>query len=289
MCISLADRGRPIEEVTSEGQMKTNIANKAGKYESYLTVVEEEDEDISSDGEFPDEQQKSAKRESSEADNLGFDLTSEKPPGTILDNGTGDKTDKLRKNLTQLETAVKDRSPLVTNGKHRGLGEEMGKQLSSFIRKSSIQNGLAHDSPKSETNSSGVKARSNLAINGEDRVQFHDKVRYNTCIPDGRRSSDAGYVKMDHIRPRKQILKNVSVYFNPGELVAIMGPSGCGKTTLLDLLTGRRRHGHSKVCKWLLLGRVDKIFRAKWLTTVGGYSGGGGKHLSTSKTARLIY
>ena len=31
------------------------------------------------------------------------------------------------------------------------------------------------------------------------------------------------------------------MYFNPGELVAIMGPSGCGKTTLLDLLAGRRR------------------------------------------------
>ena len=47
---------------------------------------------------------------------------------------------------------------------------------------------------------------------------------------------------------RKQILKNVSVYFNTSELVAIMGPSGCGKTTLLDLLTGRRKQGYRKVC-----------------------------------------
>ncbi|KAL9959098.1 hypothetical protein ACROYT_G036181 [Oculina patagonica] len=51
---------------------------------------------------------------------------------------------------------------------------------------------------------------------------------------------------LDKKPKRKQILKNVSVYFNPGELVAIMGPSGCGKTTLLDLLTGRRRQGYSR-------------------------------------------
>ena len=56
------------------------------------------------------------------------------------------------------------------------------------------------------------------------------------------------YHTTDKKPKRKQILKDVSVYFNPGELVAIMGPSGCGKTTLLDLLTGRRRQGNRKVC-----------------------------------------
>lgn len=41
----------------------------------------------------------------------------------------------------------------------------------------------------------------------------------------------------------KEILKGISIYFNPGDLCAIMGPSGCGKTTFLDLLTGRRTDG----------------------------------------------
>ena len=43
------------------------------------------------------------------------------------------------------------------------------------------------------------------------------------------------------------IIKDINLYFNPGELVAIMGPSGCGKTTLLDVLTGRRVNGQTEV------------------------------------------
>lgn len=45
----------------------------------------------------------------------------------------------------------------------------------------------------------------------------------------------------------KEILKGISIYFNPGEMIGIMGPSGCGKTTFLDLLTARRKTGTFKV------------------------------------------
>ena len=38
----------------------------------------------------------------------------------------------------------------------------------------------------------------------------------------------------------KDILKGISLYFNPGSIIGIMGPSGSGKTTFLDILTGRR-------------------------------------------------
>ncbi|KAK6837992.1 hypothetical protein PG987_006273 [Apiospora arundinis] len=46
-----------------------------------------------------------------------------------------------------------------------------------------------------------------------------------------------------HEGKEKQLLKNVSGYVKPGQLVALMGSSGAGKTTLMDVLAQRKDSG----------------------------------------------
>lgn len=55
------------------------------------------------------------------------------------------------------------------------------------------------------------------------------------------------FVKCFQEYTTKDILKGISLYFNPGSMIGIMGPSGSGKTTFLDILTGRRTKGKISV------------------------------------------
>nr|KYP61155.1 ABC transporter G family member 11 [Cajanus cajan] len=53
---------------------------------------------------------------------------------------------------------------------------------------------------------------------------------------------------------RKPILKGLTGYAKPGQLLAIMGPSGCGKSTLLDALAGRLGSSTKQTGKILING-----------------------------------
>ena len=45
------------------------------------------------------------------------------------------------------------------------------------------------------------------------------------------------------IAGKLQLLKNIDLYAEPGQLVALMGGSGAGKTTLMDVVAGRKTQG----------------------------------------------
>ena len=80
-------------------------------------------------------------------------------------------------------------------------------------------------------------------------LNLYSHQTYTYTIQDLLNTTSAGHAKKvfgGHFT--KEILRGISVYFNPGNMVGIMGPSGSGKTTLLDVLTGRRTTGTVKVC-----------------------------------------
>ncbi|KAK7368812.1 hypothetical protein VNO80_10842 [Phaseolus coccineus] len=58
---------------------------------------------------------------------------------------------------------------------------------------------------------------------------------------------------------RKPILKGLTGYAKPGQLLAVMGPSGCGKSTLLDALAGRLVSSSKQTGKILINGHKHAL------------------------------
>ncbi len=58
------------------------------------------------------------------------------------------------------------------------------------------------------------------------------------------------------------VLKNIDLYVNEGELVALIGPSGCGKTTLLDCIAGLAAYDSG-----VILVSDDKVVQGKHLVS----------------------
>lgn len=83
------------------------------------------------------------------------------------------------------------------------------------------------------------------------------------------------FVKCFREYTTKEILKEVSLYFNPGSMIGLMGPSGCGKTTFLDILTGRRETGKfgviymppRKSCIAIIVLFLIGQYLCQWLST----------------------
>ena len=73
---------------------------------------------------------------------------------------------------------------------------------------------------------------------------------------------------------RRQVLENISLRINPGEVVLLTGPSGCGKTTLLTLIgalrtvqqgsvnvLGQRLNGAGRRSRQQVRRRIGMIFQ----------------------------
>ncbi|GAB4819215.1 hypothetical protein N2152v2_006261 [Parachlorella kessleri] len=65
-------------------------------------------------------------------------------------------------------------------------------------------------------------------------------------VPDPSKGEAAGVVKGSgdrRIEGKLELLKGISLYAEPGNLIALMGGSGAGKTTLMDVICGRKTVG----------------------------------------------
>lgn len=60
-----------------------------------------------------------------------------------------------------------------------------------------------------------------------------------------------------------EVLKNINLKIEKGEIVSILGPSGCGKTTLLNLILGL-----TQVSEGRIIFDGEDIHRCQWKNAV---------------------
>ncbi|XP_043485839.1 ATP-binding cassette sub-family G member 1-like isoform X1 [Polistes fuscatus] len=87
-------------------------------------------------------------------------------------------------------------------------------------------------------------------INDRDYVvtMIDDNSDENQCLKSNTSNNDSSglYIEFENLcydvpvnkDKRKRILQNVTGYFEPGKLTAVVGPSGAGKSTLLNIISG---------------------------------------------------
>lgn len=85
-----------------------------------------------------------------------------------------------------------------------------------------------------------MAALAELEEKGGDREQLFEQKRWQAA-------TQFVFEDLKFSVGKKEILRGISGYANPGQVLAIMGPSGAGKTSLLDMLAGRVAHSTQKL------------------------------------------
>lgn len=61
-----------------------------------------------------------------------------------------------------------------------------------------------------------------------------------------------------NLKEQTDVLKNINLEINKGEIVAIVGPSGCGKSTLLNLISGLIKQDSGEI---FVKGKIGYMFQ----------------------------
>jgi ATP-binding cassette subfamily C protein len=98
-----------------------------------------------------------------------------------------------------------------------------------------------------------------------ESMKREHEVMTGTTVPELKRA-----IRVDHVDfayDAHQVLEDISLDFQAGQITSIVGPSGSGKTTIVDLVTGLLRPQNGEV--WIDDQPLSQIDQKRWRRMIG--------------------
>ena len=103
-----------------------------------------------------------------------------------------------------------------------------------------------------ELNSEQVSTESNIKVNNE-KLNFKSKIEIQN-------------LSFRYEKEKKEVIKNINLQINKGEILGVIGETGSGKTTFVDLLIGLLEPTEGSI---LSDGKDIKLNRIEWFKKIG--------------------